>query len=213
MRIQAVLSDFDGTQVTKDILDVVCGIVGKEQESRRLNEDFRKGKSSGVDSAMARINFLHDVPIDQIKEKLKQNDYLMPGAEELFKYLNYKKITTILYSGNIIPILNYYKERLGIGYVVGSRPKMNGDKIDSISIEDFLGGENFKLEGCKLILEKLNIKQSDIIAIGDSPSDKAIFEYAAKSIAIQPKGGIEKFADYQVNDLYQAREIISSLLI
>lgn len=41
--IKAVLIDFDGTIVSKDILDVVCEIVGKEEESNKLNKEFHAG--------------------------------------------------------------------------------------------------------------------------------------------------------------------------
>ena len=35
--------DFDGTIVTEDILDVVCDIVEKKEESRLINEKVRRG--------------------------------------------------------------------------------------------------------------------------------------------------------------------------
>lgn len=36
------LFDFDGTIVTEDILDAVCDIVGKKEESRAINEKHIK---------------------------------------------------------------------------------------------------------------------------------------------------------------------------
>ena len=56
--IKAVLLDFDGTLVTKDILDVACKIVGKDTESKKLNEEFNSGKTSGLDALIKRINLL-----------------------------------------------------------------------------------------------------------------------------------------------------------
>ncbi|OGJ19856.1 hypothetical protein A3K73_02575 [Candidatus Pacearchaeota archaeon RBG_13_36_9] len=195
MKIKAVLCDFDGTLVNKDILDVICGIVNKEQESKKLNEDYHEGKIDGLTALITRINFLHGVSISQISKKLKENDYLISGAEELFKFLKKNKIVTILNSGNILPVLQHYSEKLKITYIVGTKPIMKGNVIDSISEKNF-SGANFKLEDSKLILKKLKIKPSEVIALGDSPADKSIFEYSAKSIAINPKGGIEKSADY-----------------
>jgi len=211
MNIKAILVDFDGTVVTKDILDVVCGIVDKEEESRKLNEEYHKGIRSGRASLIARINFLKGVTIGRIKQKLAENDFLMPGTEEFFDYLNSNNIISILCSGNLVPILNYYKDKLGITFVVGTKPKMDGDKIVSISEEDF-SGYNFKLNDSKVILDKYNIKASEIVAIGDSPADKAIFEFAAKSIAINPKEGVEKYADFVIkDDLSKAIGILKNL--
>lgn len=94
---------------------------------------------------------------------------------------------------------------------MGTKPKMNGDAIESISEENF-SGPNFKLEDSKTILDKLNITPNEVVAIGDSPADKAIFEFAGKSIAINPKEGIEKYANYVINDdLSKAIDIINKL--
>ncbi|MDE2001340.1 MAG: HAD-IB family phosphatase [Patescibacteria group bacterium] len=211
MDIKAILIDFDGTVVTTDILDVVCGIVGKEKESRMIKEEFFKGVTSGLSPLITRINFLKGVTTQQIQEKLSENDFLMPGAEEFFNFLNSKNYISILHSGNLVPILNHYKEKLGITYVVGTKPKMDNDTIVSISEKDF-SGPDFKLNDSKAILDKCNISAKEVIAIGDSPADRTIFEFAEKSIAINPKEGIDKFADYVIqDDLSKAIDIIDSL--
>ena len=42
------LFDFDGTLVTEDILDVICDIVGKKDESRKINDDVINGTKKGL---------------------------------------------------------------------------------------------------------------------------------------------------------------------
>lgn len=211
MKIKAILIDFDGTVVSTDILDVICGIVGKEKKSKKINEEYYKGIRSGRSSLITRINFLKGVTRKQIQKKLSENDFLMRGAEKFFDYLNSSNYISILHSGNLVQILEYYKNKLDITYIVGTKPKMNGDAIESISEENF-SGPNFKLEDSKTILDKLNITPNEVVAIGDSPADKAIFEFAGKSIAINPKEGIEKYANYVINDdLSKAIDIINKL--
>lgn len=211
MEIKAVLIDFDGTIVDKDILDVVCRIVGKEEQSRKINEEFHSGKREGLSALTERINFLKGVSTTQISSKLSDNDYLMKGVKEFFNFLNSKKIISILTSGNLLPILEYYQKKLGITYVIGSKPRMRGDTIISISKEDF-SGANFKLIDSKSILEKLGIKPENVIAIGDSPADEPLFKFAEKSIAINSKNGIEKYADFKIEgDLSKAIDIIKRL--
>lgn len=188
------LSDFDGTLVNKDILDVLCEINGKGEESRILNEEFISGKREGLPTLKKRIDFLKGVTTEQIKTKLDEENYLVNGAIELFKYLKDNGFITVLHSGNLVPVLEYYKNLLGIDYVVGNSPRMNGDTIIGIEIEDF-AGRNFKVDGCKKIIEDLGIEKEQVYAIGDSPADKAVFEIAGKRIVINPKGEIEKIAD------------------
>lgn len=211
--IKAFLSDFDGTLVSKDILDVVCGIVGKEEESKTINEEFQAGIRKGInESIIPRINFLKGVTHTQIKQELDKNNFLIHGAQELFSFLKEKNIQTILHSGNILPVLNYYQNILGIDYVVGTKPNMDGEIIVNITEAEFPADRQFKLVWIKELLNKLNIKPEETVAIGDSPADKAIFEFAGKSIAINPKNGIEQYADYVVkNDLTEVIPIIEQL--
>lgn len=213
MKIKAILADFDGSIVTTDILDVACSIVGKRDESQDLNQAFINGQRSGLSTLIERINLLKGVSVGEIYEKLEKNRYLTDGAQELFQFLNSRNIISIIHSGNIVPILNYYKKILGADYIVGSQPKMSGETIDSISLDDFQT-HDFKLAGCKSILSKLNIGPHSVVAIGDSPADSTLFEFAGKSIAINPKGGIEKHADFVIaDDLREAIIIIEGLSV
>jgi len=201
--------DFDGTLVKEDILDVMCEIVGKKEESRIINEKFIKGQLKTLkDTICARINFLKNVSSTEIEEKLNQNNYLRQGTIELFKYLKENNFITVLCSGNIMPVLEYYKKLLGIDYVLGTNPIMNGNKIDYID-ETCFKNKEFKFESCKEIIKKLNIDKENIYAIGDSISDIKILSLAKHTFAIDPKSGIENYANVIIKD--NMKEIINYL--
>jgi len=211
--IKAFLSDFDGTLVTKDILDVVCGIAGKEEESQKISEEFHAGIRKGIsESIIPRINFLCGVTLEQIQTKLNENNYLLDGAQDLFSNLRKNDITTILHSGNILPVLEYYKNILGIDIVVGTKPKVENGVIKGITEADFPTSKEFKIIWIKKLLEKLKIRPEETVALGDAPSDRQIFEYTGTSIAINPKHGIEKYADYTVQNLREVFPIIEKLV-
>ncbi len=197
--LKVVLHDFDGTLVTKDILDVACGIMGKEAESRKINEEFHLGLRPGIETLVERINFLKGITLDQVSDELDKNSYLMPGAQEWIKFLKENNIVVILHSGNIEPILKYYQDLLKIDYIIGTKPKIEDETIQGIE-ETNVPKPNFKVERIDLILKKLGISPEDTLAIGDSIADKKVFEYAGSSIAINPKGGVEKYATYTIED-------------
>jgi len=194
------LFDFDGTLVTEDILDVVCDIVGKKEESKRINEEVINGSKIGLEPLCRRINFLNGVTCDQIKEKLNRNNYLRPGVVELFSTLNKKGYITVLSSGNIEPILKYYQNLLNITYIFGSVPNMEGDKIIDIHESNFKG-RNFKYDACLSIINKYNNQVDKIYGIGDSAVDAKMLSLADIKFAIDPKGGLESFVDYVINDI------------
>jgi len=104
--------------------------------------------------------------------------------------------------------LKLYQTKLGIDYLVGSDVKIKKGALAGISEESY-SGSDFKLQDCKAILQRLNISSQETIALGDSPSDRSIFEFARFSIAVSPRFGIEKHADYTIeNDLREALDII-----
>jgi len=138
------LFDFDGTIVTEDILDVVCDIVEKKEESRLINEKVRRGELRGLEPLCDRINFLKGVSYKKINEKLSKETYLRKGTIELFDYLKKNNFIIILCSGNIVPVLK-------IDYIFGTNPKMNGELIKRIDISDF-SSKDFKYDACLNII-------------------------------------------------------------
>lgn len=194
------LFDFDGTLVTEDILDVVCDIVGKKEESIKINKNVINGKVTGLKPLCTRINFLKGVTYEQIREKLNENNYLRPGVVELFKFLNEQGYITVLSSGNIQPVLKYYQELLNITYIFGSIPNMDGDKIIDIKESDFKG-HNFKYEACLSVINKYDNEEKNIYGIGDSAVDIQMLSLADIKFAIDPKGGLENNVNYVIKEI------------
>ncbi len=210
--VKALIIDFDGTIVTEDIMDLLCGLAGKKADSERLNQLFHEGKLNGLTGLIQRINFLTGLSLKQIQTVVDENDYLRDGATELFDYLKANNIVTIIASGSIVPLLEIYRHKLRADYVVGSRPRIIDGRIGVITEEDY-SGMDFKVRDSRAILDNLGITYDSVIAVGDSPADKGIFDLAAKSIAVDPKSGIEKCADFVIdNDLRDIIPILSQRL-
>jgi HAD superfamily phosphoserine phosphatase-like hydrolase len=210
--IKAVLLDLDGTLVNADMSVIVAEIAGKQDEVHQNNLNFHKGVTKGLAGLIASINIFKGITLAQIDEKLSQQDYLMPGARELLEFFRNNGIISILASGSILPVVEHYQKVLNIDYVIGSRPRIRDGVIEGISEDDY-PDPDFKLFETKKILEALNIDPSEIVAIGDLPGDKSRFAFAATSIAINPKGGIEDIVDHVIrDDLRKAVPIINDLL-
>ncbi len=205
------LCDFDETIVQRDILDVVCGLVGKAEESQKLINAYIKGEEEGLSVLKKRIDLLKGISLSDIEQFLKAEPYLRKGAKELFRYLKENGYISVLCSGNIMPILNYYKELLNIDYVVGSSPRIINSIIQGIELADF-NGNNFKFDGCADIIKKEEVAKENIIAMGDSPSDLGMFGLAGTTIAVNPKGVIETKITYTIDsDLTLVIDILRKL--
>lgn len=204
--IRAALLDFDGTIVRHDLTTMLASVNGKQAESDRLNRLYQAGMLSGVSALIERINLLDGISLDEMDE-IVDDDHLMPGAEELFEYFRGNRIITIVASGSIVPILQHYQRLLGFDHIVGTSALMVDDVIRGVKPDD-LPVDGFKLAGCVRLLEDMGIEPNETLAIGDSPADEALLKYAGHSIAINPVGGLERFADYVISDLHQALAVI-----
>ena len=209
--LKAVLLDFDGTLVTEDILDVMCDLVGKRAESAVINEAFHRGEKPGLSGLLDRINLLQGLSLSQIHDKLSENSFLMPGARQLCSSLRENNIVTILASGNILPILQFYQQELDLSYIIGVAPVVRDGILQKITLDD-MPQKDFKLEESKKILEKVGVQPYEVAAIGDSIADKSMFLFAGTAIAINPKHGIEEYADYTITNLHEAIPILEKQL-
>lgn len=210
--IKAALLDLDGTLLNADMSVVIAEIAGKQNEVHQNNLNFHNGVTKGLTGLIDSINLFKGITLDEINDKLSKQDYLMPGAHELLKFFRDNGIISILASGSILPAVEYYQKVLDIDYVIGSRPRIRDGVIEGISEEDY-PDPDFKLFETKKILEALNIDAAETVAIGDSPGDRSRFQFAATSIAINPKGGIEELAKHVItDDLSKAIPIIKGLL-
>jgi HAD superfamily phosphoserine phosphatase-like hydrolase len=211
MSIRALLLDFDGTLVQRDMLSEAIGLVGKKAESEAIDADFQAGKLSGVLALVKRINLLNGVTIERIQRKVRENLALMDGARELLSYCKAHDILTILASGSITPILAIYQEALGIDHIIGPEPQIKNNTIIGISDDDFPKEGHFKVVGISRILAERNIAESECVAIGDSRGDLAMFELANFAIAIKPKVNLDDFVDAHVENLHEVIEILEGL--
>lgn len=199
MNIQVALIDFDYTITTIDTLDLLAKRFNVEAETAELDRLFWEGKLPGLQGLIRRINLLKGLTVSEINDTLGNDDIYRQGAIELFDYFKKHNVTTIIASGNILPALEAANCKLQADYLVCSRPRLVNDAIDSISEADY-SGDGFKLNDSRAILKELGIRNDSVIAIGDSPADKSLLEYAKVSFVVDPKNGVKKNATYVIDD-------------
>lgn len=79
-----------------------------------MNMEFIEGKREGLPTLKKRIDFLNGVTLSDVFNKLNENNFLIEGAYELFTELKKRGVTTVLHSGNLVPVLQYYQKELGV---------------------------------------------------------------------------------------------------
>jgi HAD superfamily phosphoserine phosphatase-like hydrolase len=203
--LKALLLDLDGTLTTKDMLDVACDLLGQTEE----NERIKNQPSSGLDSLIERINLIQGQEVGWLQSVLFKDDALRSGAIELIQFAQEKGLRTIVCSGNILPILQYYQQKLELDFVLGSPVRLNDGKIEGISLEDYAFPEGYKLNSVEYLLSQIGLDWSEVAAVGDSLYDTCWFEKTKLSIAVGDNSEVRRASDFQVDNNLQ--EIIPIL--
>ena len=211
--MKAFLSDLDGTLTHPgtDIIDELCAIVGKKAESEASNLDFLEGRRRGVDTLVERVTFLDGLPLSLVHGNLSTGQYLQQGTLDLFRVLKNTGVVTVLQSGNITPVVLYYKQILDIDFCFGTDVRVDDDMCLLEYTQEEADKRESKHARCDRLLRQLGIQWSDAIAFGDSPGDRQIMEAAGFSIAINPRGGIEEHADCVVHDVRDVLTVMRNL--
>lgn len=191
--------DLGGTLVNANTLNEICGLNGNKEKSIEINKNAVKGEFHDVSALCERINLMKGITIDSINKLLDDGNYLRKGAKELFKWLRDNNFITVIITANIKPVADYYQNVLNADYVFSSKPIIADNKIQYMRIEDIPNGD-FKYEWCNEVISKLNISKENVYAIGDTLRDKRMLLLAGNRFVVNPKGGIEKYADYVVKE-------------
>lgn len=209
--LKLLIVDFDGTLVTIDTLDFACSINGKEEESKKIHREFLCNRDLNNDTLERRISLLKGINIATLEKSLKENNFLRPGVRDLFQYLQRNNIMTVICSGNVMPILNYYANLLDIDYIIGTDIEVKDNCITG-KIKGKIP-PNFKKIKCSSLIEEYSINEDEIAILGDSISDIKMMELGIHRFFINPKDGVEKLVENSiiVDSIHDFLKIITTL--
>lgn len=196
MKVKLILCDFDGTITQTDVLDKLCSVAGREQESREINEQFQQGLVDGKQALIRRFSLLEGISMEQLYPVLEAVP-LTKGARELFGYAREQGIDVVVLSGNARFVLEFFSEMLHFTAVAGSSVRVENGVIQPW--DDRICRCVDKLSEARAYIDRFGVRKEQIIAIGDSIADEGIFSLAGTSFLVNRKGNIR--ADIEIKDL------------
>jgi len=194
-----ILLDFDGTLTKQDLLDYLAQTKGKGHKSRQLWEEFQLGKIDGATCLRERIRLLKGYRIEEIHQLLSK-ELLRPGFDAFRLWVKKKRIRTVLISGNICPVLHYYKAVFAASKIFCTELIVENGCIEAM----LPNGIGKNLTRVKKHLAKAGVPAEKTISIGDDVSDIPFFDFAGWSIAFNSQANVASRAKQAVNgDLHQ----------
>lgn len=206
MTILAAAFDNDLVITEKDVLHFISGRIGKKEEGdkwehlyhqllfdAKTEEEREKAAEKGLEGKLSPVKGLTLEKLEELAKKVP----LTAKAKEALGRLHEKGVKIIIVSAGFLPIVKALAEanNLPIDHFICSECATTGGKIGEMTYALTPKEKGRRLEE---LLKKLGIPPSSCFAIGDSISEKYMFELVGKqnSIAFNYKKGLERYASH-----------------
>lgn len=198
--VQLVVMDVDSTLIQDEVIEVLAGFAGKEDEVRQVTEAAMRGELDFAASLHARVEQLAGLPasvITQTQEQIR----LTPGARTLCRTLKDLGYRVALVSGGFTEVIGPLAAELGVDAV-----RANGLEIHDGRLTGKVHGpvidRRAKETALREFADRFEIDMSRTIAIGDGANDLDMLAAAGHGIAFNAKPVVQAVADSAINVPY-----------
>ena len=196
--IKLLISDMDSTLIGIECIDEIADMMGIKPKISAITEAAMRGELDFEASLKQRVSLLKGLDTSALETVYKERLFLNPGAEQWVEGLKTQGIKFALVSGGFTYFTNRLQQQLKLDF---SRANLLSEKNGKLTGEvsgkiiDAQAKADFLQELCT----DLDIKPSQVIAIGDGANDLLMMKKAGLSIAFQAKPAVQKQANASLN--------------
>ena len=193
-----LISDMDGTIIENETLNDIANFLGKGDQVKKITDLGLKGRLDFSTSLENRVNLLKGLRLSSLEEA-KRIVTFKKGAKKLFQVLKDNNFTTVLVSGGFKPITTYVQKYLAIDYEYSNTFGVIGDLFDGTTNGPIINA-NYKEKIVNKLLKKLNLKQNQIVGIGDAANDMNMLMSVGLPIAFKAQEIVKANFENQINN-------------
>ena len=193
-----LISDMDGTIIENETLNDIANFLGKGDQVRKITDLGLKGRLDFSTSLENRVQLLKGLRLSSLEEA-KRIVTFKKGAKKLFKVLKDNNFTTVLVSGGFKPITTYVQKYLAMDYEYSNTFGVIGDLFDGTTNGPIINA-NYKEKIVNKLLKKLNLKQNQIVGIGDAANDMNMLLSVGLPIAFKAQEIVKANFENQINN-------------
>ena len=193
-----LISDMDGTIIENETLNDIANFLGKGDQVKKITDLGLKGRLDFSTSLENRVNLLKGLRLSSLEEA-KRIVTFKKGAKKLFQVLKDNNFTTVLVSGGFKPITTYVQKYLAMDYEYSNTFGVIGDLFDGTTNGPIINA-NYKEKIVNKLLKKLNLKQNQIVGIGDAANDMNMLMSVGLPIAFKAQEIVKANFENQINN-------------
>lgn len=196
--VKLVISDMDSTLISIECIDEIADMNGIKPQVAEITEAAMRGELRFEESLTKRVALLKNLDESALATVYNERLELNPGAEELLAGLKQNSIKFALVSGGFTYFTDRLKQELNLDFAKANTLKVENNQLIGEVVGKIVGAEA-KAEYLLELCEKLNIKPSQTIAVGDGANDLKMMEVAGLSVAFRAKPTVQAQADCALN--------------
>ncbi len=195
--VRLLVSDMDSTLINIECIDEIADFVGLKPQVSAITEAAMRGELDFAGSLRKRVALLEGLEVSALQRVYDERLELNPGAEELVAGLKAKGIKTALVSGGFTFFTKRIQSRLNLDYSLANVLAEENGKLKGSMAGDIVGAEA-KAGFLKRVCKSLEIKPSQVIAIGDGANDVQMLGIAGLGVAYHAKPAVREQADLAI---------------
>ncbi len=196
--VRLLVTDMDSTFIAIECIDEIADFIGAKAAVARITEAAMRGDidfRSALEQRVALLKGVDQTVLQQVyEERLRVN----PGAETLLAALRKAGIATALVSGGFTCFTERLKERFQFDFTLANTLEVAEGKLTGRVLGNIVDGAA-KRDFLMKIRQRLHLRASQTVAVGDGANDLPMMGEAGLSIAYHAKPAVQRQAHAQIN--------------
>ncbi|MBW4009887.1 phosphoserine phosphatase SerB [Moraxella osloensis] len=191
------LFDMDSTLIEQEVIVELAKKAGIGEQVDTITESAMRGEIDFAESFTRRVALLKGLSSEVLEDIVANHITFSPGAKRLISALKSHGYYVVLVSGGFNYFAEYVKNSLGMDESYAN----NLDIVDNLvtgEITSAIVDGKRKAEILQAVAQRLGIKLSETVAVGDGANDLPMLGLADVGIAYRAKPIVRDQADYAV---------------
>ncbi|MDO4896806.1 MAG: phosphoserine phosphatase SerB [Moraxella sp.] len=193
-----VCFDMDSTLIEQEVIVELARMCGISDKVSEITERTMRGEIEFNQSFAERVALLEGTPQTVVDEIIKHHISFSSGAHALMRALKADGCRTILVSGGFEPFAKYVAETLGMDEYHANPLLVAEGKITGYIDPIVVDGKR-KAWIVARTAERLGLKMSEVVCVGDGANDLPMMEMSGMGIAYKAKPIVQARADVALN--------------
>ncbi|MCG8146936.1 phosphoserine phosphatase SerB [Moraxella sp. PS-22] len=191
------LFDMDSTLIEQEVIVELAKKAGIGEQVDTITESAMRGEIDFAESFTRRVALLKGLSSEVLEDIIANHITFSPGAKRLISALKNHGYYVVLVSGGFNYFAEYVKNSLGMDESYANDLDIVDNLVTGEITSAIVDGKR-KAEILQAVAQRLGIKLSETVAVGDGANDLPMLGLADIGIAYRAKPIVRAQADYAV---------------